>query len=202
MYATDPKADSAPAQGDGNLAPAAMPAGDGKTFTPTNDPTFQLGWDKANGKLFSQATGIYTGYIQASISFSANAKTHTCTAQFGVLKAMPGKTAAQKTAAMASKTFKGKQFCTDKTKLDSKTTSPKGGMTTANFKKIKAINRSKTELAQEKAALAALKGFTGNVTLQIIRYRAWPTTMVNLGDFNSKGGKIPALIRNTVVTLN
>jgi len=202
VLSVNPNADALPAEGDGFTPPVSMPAGDGKTFTPTNDPTFQLGWDKTNGKLFSQATGIYTGYIEAKITFTANATTYTCSAQFGVLKAMPGKTAAQKTAAMASKTFKGKQFCTDKTKLDPKTTSPKGGMTTANFKKIKPMNKSKAELAQEKAALAALKGFAGNVNLQIIRYRAWPTTMVNLGDFNSKGGKIPAAIRNTVVTLN
>jgi len=202
VLSVNPNADALPPQGDGNLVPISMPAGDGKTFTPTNDPTFQLGWDKTNGKLFSQATGIYTGYIEAKISFTANAVAYTCTAQFGVLKALPGKTAAQKAAAMVSKTFKGKQFCTDKTKLDPKTTSPKGGMTTANFKKIKSMNKSKAELAQEKAALAALKGFTGQVQIQVTRYRAWPTTMVNLGDFNSKGGKIPAAIRNTVVTLN
>jgi len=202
VLSVNPNADALPAEGDGFTPPASMPAGDGKTFTPTNDPTFQLGWDKTNGKLFSQATGIYTGYIEAKISFTANAVAYTCTAQFGVLKALPGKTAAQKAAAMVSKTFKGKQFCTDKTKLDPKTTSPKGGMTTANFKKIKSMNKSKAELAQEKAALAALKGFTGQVQIQVTRYRAWPTTMVNLGDFNSKGGKIPAAIRNTVVTLN
>jgi hypothetical protein len=74
-------------------------------------------------------------------------------------------------------------------------------MTPTNFKKIKPMNKSASELSKEKAAAAALKNFTGQVTIQVIRYRAWPTTMVNIGDHNSKGGKIPALVRNTKVNL-
>jgi len=198
-FTVDPNADTAPAEGDGNLAPKAV--GSTGKFIATNDPTFLVSWDKKNGKLTSQATGIYTGYIQASITFTKAGKTYTCTAQFGVLKAMPGKTAKDKQKAMASKVFTGKQFCIDKTKLDPKTTAPKGGLTKANFVKIKPMNKSASELKQEKAALSALKGFTGEVLIQVIRYRAWPTTMVNIGDFNSKGGKIPTLIRNTKVNL-
>jgi len=196
----DPNADVTPPEGDGDIAPKGI-TGNGK-FIATNDSTFQLAWTKATGKLVSQATGIYTGYIEAKVTFTKAGKVYTCTAQFGVLKAMPMKTAAQKAAAMKMKTFVGKQFCTDKTKLDPKTTSPKGGMTKANFVKIKPMNKSAAELKQEKAALTALKGFTGNVDVQIIRYRAWPTTMINYGDHTGKGGKIPALVRNTKVALN
>jgi hypothetical protein len=74
-------------------------------------------------------------------------------------------------------------------------------MTAANFKKIKSMNKTSAELAKEKAALAALKGFNGVVEVDVIRYRAWPTTMLNFGDHTGKGGKIPAMIRNTKITL-
>jgi hypothetical protein len=197
----DPNADVAPVEEDGDLSPAAISSGTGKTFTATNDKTFQLAWEKKNGKLTSRATGIYTGYIQAAATFTKSGKTYTCSTVFGTLKALPMKTAAQKTASMKSKTFTGKQFCIDKIKMDARTLAPKGGMTSANFKKIKSMNKTSSELAKEKLALAALKNFTGEVQIQVTRYRAWPTTMVNIGDHNSKGGKIPFLIRNTKVNL-
>ena len=197
----DPNADVAPEEGDGNSGPKGISSGGTNKFVATNDSTFQLAWDKKTGKLISRATGIYTGYIEAKITFTKAGKTHVCTAQFGVLKVMPQKTAAQKTAAMKLKTFTGKQFCIDKTKMDPKTLAPKGGMTTSNFKKLKAITKSAAELAKEKLALAALKGFAGQVDIQVVRYRAWPTTMLNVGTHTGKGGKIPALIRNTKVTL-
>ena len=197
----DPNADVAPVEGDGDLTPKGIPSEGIKKFVATNDSSFQLAWDKATGKLISRATGIYTGYIQAKATFTVGGVTHTCTTVFGTLKAMPMKTAAQKTASMKSKTFTGKQFCIDKIKMDAKTLSPKGGMTSANFKKIKSMNKTAAELAKEKLALAALKNFTGEVQIQVTRYRAWPTTMVNIGDHNSKGGKIPFLVRNTKVTL-
>lgn len=197
----DPNADVAPVEGDGNVGPKPIGPGGIKKFVPTNDKTLQLAWDKKTGKLISQATGIYTGYIEAKITFTKAGKTYTCSAAFGVLKVMPQKTAAQKAAAMKMKTFKGKQFCIDKIKMDPKSVNPKGGMTAGNFKKIKSINKSASELAKEKAALTALKGHTGLVQINIIRYRAWPTTMLNRGDHTGKGGKIPALIRNTKVTL-
>jgi len=197
----DPNADVAPVEGDGDLAPKAVPSEGTKKFVATNDSSFQVAWDKKNGKLISRATGIYTGYIQAVATFTVAGKTHTCSAVFGTLKAMPMKTAAQKTASMRSKTFTGKQFCVDKIKMDARTLAPKGGMTAANFKKIKSMNKTSAELAKEKLALAALKNFTGEVQVQVTRYRAWPTTMVNIGDHNSKGGKIPFLVRNTKVNL-
>jgi hypothetical protein len=197
----DPNADVAPEEGDGNTAPKGIPSGGVKKFVATNDSSFQVAWDKKTGKLISRATGIYTGYIEAKITFTKAGKAHTCSAVFGTLKAMPMKTAAQRSAAMKMKTFTGKQFCIDRTKLNPSTLAPKGGMTASNFKKIKPMNKSARELTAERAALAALKGFTGQVTIQVIRYRAWPTTMVNIGDHNSRGGKIPALVRNTKVTL-
>jgi hypothetical protein len=197
----DPNADVAPVEGDGGKAPKGIPSGGVSKFVATNDSSFQVAWDKKNGKLISRATGIYTGYIEAKITFTKAGKVHTCSAVFGVLKVMPQKTAAQKAAAMKMKTFTGKQFCIDKTKLNPASLAPKGGMTTSNFKKIKPMNKSASELSKEKAAAAALKNFTGQVDIQVIRYRAWPTTMLNVGDHTGKGGKIPALIRNTKVTL-
>ena len=191
--------DVGPTEDDGNVP--AKTIGSTGAFVPTNDPTFLLSWNKASGKLGSRATGIYTGYIQAVATFTVAGKTHTCSTVFGTLKAMPMKTAAQKTASMKSKTFTGKQFCIDKIKMDAKTLAPKGGMTSANFKKIKSMNKTSSELAKEKLALAALKNFTGEVRIQVTRYRAWPTTMVNIGDHNSRGGKIPFLVRNTKVNL-
>jgi hypothetical protein len=198
--AIDPNAEVGPTEGDGDT-PAKGIAGTGK-FIASNDPTFQLAWTKATGKLVSQATGVYIGYIEAKITFTKAGKAYTCTAQFGTIKALPAKTAADKLAAMKSKTFAGKQFCIDKTKLDPKTTAPVGGFTTANFKKIKPMNKLAAELTQEAAALAALKGFSGEVQVQVTRYRAWPSTMVNLGNWDSKGGRISVQIRNTKVALN
>ena len=195
----DPNGDVAPTEGDGSTPAKSIP-NTGK-FVPTNDPTFQVSWNKATGKLVSQATGIYTGYIEGKVTFTVSGTTYTCSTVFGTLKAMPMKTAAQKKAAMKLKTFKGNQFCVDKNKLDPKTTSPSGGMTKANFVKIKAVKKTAAELAQEKSALAALKNFTGEVQIQITRYRAWPTTMINFRAHTGKGGKISTLIRNTKVTL-
>jgi hypothetical protein len=88
-----------------------------------------------------------------------------------------------------------------KTKLDPKTTAPKGGITKANFTKIKATSKTSSQLTKEKAALAALKGFTGEVSIQIIRYRAYPTTMLNRNDDDGKGKKLSIQVRDTKVSL-
>ena len=204
--------DVLPPDGDGGKPPLGITGKGIKTFIATNDPTFQLAWDKATGTLISRATGIYIGYIEAKMTFKVANTTYTCSTVYGQLKvikidkltkANAKKVAAEKKAAMAMKTFPGKQFCNvDKTKLDPATLSPVGGMTPANFKKIKPIAKTAPELAQEAAAAAALKGFSGRVDFSIVRYRAWPTTMLNLGDFTGKGGKIPAVTRNTSVVLN
>ena len=195
----DPNDDVLPPEGDGGSAPKEI--SNGGKFVVTNDSTLQLSWDKKNGKLISKATGIYTGYIEAKITFTKAGKAYSCSTVFGILKVMPQKTAAQKATAMKMKTFTGKQFCIDKIKMDAKSVAPKGGMTPANFKNIKSTNKTSVDLSSEKAALAALKNFTGLVEVTVVRYRAWPTTMLNRGDHTGKGGKIPALIRNTKVNL-
>ncbi len=195
----DPNDDVLPPDDDGTDAPKAIPSG-GK-FVQSNDPTLFFSWNKSTGKLLSNATGVYIGYIEAKITFTKSGKVYTCSTVFGDLKVLPQKTAAQKAAAMKPKTFKGTQFCISKTKMDSKSLAPKGGLTAANFKKIKSMNKTSAELAKEKAALTVLKGFTGVVQVDVVRYRAWPTTMLNFGDHTGKGGKIPAMIRNTKVNL-
>ena len=195
----DPNDDVLPPEGDGDSGPKPIPSG-GK-FTKSNDPTLFFSWNKSTGKLLSNATGVYIGYIEAKITFTKSGKVYTCSTVFGDLKVLPQKTAAQKATAMKMKTFTGKQFCIDKIKMDSKSLAPKGGMTAANFKKIKSMNKTATELSQEKATLTALKGFTGVVQVDVVRYRAWPTTLLNFGDHTGKGGKIPAMIRNTKVNL-
>jgi len=204
--------DVLPPDGDGSTPPMGITGKGPKVFIASNDPTFQLAWDKVNGVLISRATGVYTGYIEAKMTFKSGGTTYSCSTVYGQLKVIKidkltktnaKKVAAEKKAAVAPKVFPGKQFCNiDKTKLDPATTSPVGGMTPANFKKIKPISKTPAELTQEAAAAAALKNFSGRVDFQIIRYRAWPTTMVNLGDFTSKGGKIAIQIRNTSVNLN
>ncbi|MEI7420266.1 MAG: InlB B-repeat-containing protein, partial [Actinomycetes bacterium] len=195
----DPNDDVLPPEGDGGTGPKEIPT-NGK-FVASNDPTFLFSWNKTTGKLVSKATGIYTGYIEAKITFVKDAVTYSCTTQFGVLKAVPGKTPAQQAKAMTLKTFTGKQFCVDKTKLNPKTTAPKGGFTKTNFPKIKPMNKTAAELNQEKAALAALKGYSGEVAVEVIRYRAWPTTMTNRTGYKGTGKKIPVQIRNTNVVL-
>ena len=197
----DPEADVAPPEDDGNAPPKAID-GSGK-FVTTNDPTVLLSWDKKNGKLTARTKGTYIGHIQATITFVKNGTTYVCSAAFGTIKPIPAKTAAEKKkAALGMKLFTGKQFCIDKNKLDPKSTSPKGGLTKPNFAKIKTMKKTAAELSQEKLALAALKGFSGEVQLQVIRYLAWPTTMVNRTGFSGKGNKIPVNIRNTKVNLN
>jgi predicted RNA-binding protein with TRAM domain len=185
-----------PVDGDGNLPPKKI-SSTGK-FTATNDSSFQVAWTKTSGKLVAQATGVFIGYIEGKITFVRGGVTHTCTTQFGQIKAMPYKTAKDRAAAGKMKTFVGKQFCTDRTKLDPKTIYPKGGMTTANFKKIKPMNKSSVEQTREKAALAALKSFQGPVEIEIVRYRASAATMTNV---DARGAIIKQTARKTKVSL-
>lgn len=198
--AEDLTSDVGPTEGDGDLPAKSIP-NTGK-FVATNDPTFLVSWSKATGKLVSQATGIYTGYIEGKITFTKAGKAYSCVAVFGTITKMPGTTAAQKKAAEAKKTFTGKQFCIDKLKMNPATTAPAGGFTKTNILKIKSMNKTAAELAQEKLALAALKNFTGTVDIQITRYRVWPTTMLNIVGHTAKGAKIPVQVRGTEITLN
>jgi len=191
--------------------PKALKCSGKAKYMATNDPTFLLACDRPKGVFISSATGVYTGYIEAKLSVNIAGTTYTCSTVFGQLKVIKidkltktnaKKVAAQKKAAIASKKFPGIQYCTGKTKLDPLTTTPIGGMTPANFKKIRAIPKTTAELAQEKVVAGLLKGYSGRIDFTVIRYRAWPTTMVNLGDFNSKGGKIAIQSRKTSVIVN
>ena len=73
-------------------------------------------WNKALGHLRVETYGIWIGRISAVSEFRISGKAYKCTVNFGTLKAMPSKTAAQKKAAMAKKTFKAATpFCNSKT---------------------------------------------------------------------------------------
>jgi hypothetical protein len=73
-------------------------------------------WNKALGHLRVETYGIWIGRISAVSEFRIAGKAYKCTVNFGTLKAMPSKTAAQKKAAMAKKTFKAATpFCNSKT---------------------------------------------------------------------------------------
>ena len=211
-FAIDPDTiDIYPPATDGSDAPFEIISSGNNTFSATNDDSFKLSWNSSTGKLVAQSVSVYTGYIEAEISFVANGTSYSCTQQFGILKAAKvdkltrnnaAKVQAQMADAMNSKTVTGKAFCTDITKLNSNTLNPVGGLTKANFTKIKAMNKTAAELKQEKKAFAALKGFTGQVNLVITRYRAWPSTMLNYNGFDGLGQKLPATVRNTSVNLN
>jgi hypothetical protein len=196
-----------PEEGDGEDTPAASIGSGGlKVFTETNDSSVQLAWDRASGKLVPRATGVYIGYIQATLTFTKDGVSYSCTNVFGSTKkytvskltSKNAKTvAAQKKKAMSKKTFTDGAFCTDTTKLS--VTS--ANMTKAGFPKIKPLSDTSAEKAAEKRAYAALKGFTGTVTIKIQRYRAWPTTALNYSGYTGTGKRIPATTRVTTVNL-
>lgn len=209
--AEDP-ADLSDAEADGDLNPAPIANAGAKTFTATNDAGFELSWDKATGKLIPRAKGVYTGFIQAKLSFTKNGVTYTCQVVFGSNSVMKNKTAKEKKAAKALKTFTTKNaFCVDPNEIKPALLNPVGGLTRGNFAKIKPSAKDAKAAATvsgskkyEAAALAQLKGFTGQVTIEIKRFRAWPTTGVNFTGDKSKvtgGKKIPVTTRTTRVTL-
>jgi hypothetical protein len=199
--------DILPEEGDGEETPAASIGSGGlKVFTETNDSSVQLAWDRASGRLIPRATGVYIGYIQATLTFTKNGDDYSCTNVFGTTKkyavskltSRNAKTvAAQKKKAMSKKVFVDTAFCTDTTKLTVTSTN----MTKAGFPKIKPGADLPAEKANEKAAYAALKGFTGTVTIKIQRYRAWPTTGLNYTGYTGAGKRIPATTRVTTVNL-
>ena len=200
-------ADVADAEGDGNAPAAAIGNGGLKTFTPTNDPSFQLAWDKASGKLIPRATGIYTGFIQAKLTFTKNGVTYTCTNVFGSNAVMKNKKPAEKKAAKASKVFSTTAaFCTDANEIKSSLFT-NVVLNPTNFAKIKpsakvagAVGTVGTK-KYEAAAFPQLKNFTGTVSIEIKRFRAWPTTGVNVTGDKKTGKKIPVTTRNTSVVL-
>lgn len=103
-------------------------------------------WDKKLGNLSIETYGIWIGKINAVSEFTIAGKAYKCSVDFGILKAMPSKTAAELKAAMAKKIFKAsKPFC-----------------------------NAKTEAAAWTALKKGYVGLDVKVT--IVRYRMYPTT--------------------------
>ena len=103
-------------------------------------------WNKKLAALTVQTYGIWIGKINAVSEFTIAGKAYKCSVDFGILKAMASKTAAQVKLAMAKKTFKANApFC-----------------------------NAKTEAAAYKALKSGYVGLTVKVT--ITRYRMFPTT--------------------------
>ena len=194
---TNPIADFATTEND-SVGPKPIPSGAAGSFVSTNDPSFQLSWNSATGKLIPRATGIYLGNIDAKVEFTKNGVNYACVMTFGNLTKMPVKTAAQKKAAKAAKVFSTTTaFCTDAKKLSI----PASLDGKANFAKLKSVPKTTAEKAAEKISFGALKGFTGTVTITVTRYRAWWSTLLNVTGDKGNGKKIKATKRVTVVTL-
>ena len=197
--------DELPEASDGNAPAVAVPTS-GSNFVQTNDPGLSVKWDKAKGLITLKSKGIYTGYILAKTTFTgSNGVTYTCTNVFGTLKAMPGKTAAQKKAAMKQKSFlTATAVCKDASGLSVPGSNGVAGNLATSFSKIKKTTKAKGTATTvgtktyEAAGQSQLKGFTGTVTFKITRYRAMPTTMKNA---YASGKRIPTATRTTVVTL-
>ncbi len=192
--------DVMPETGDGDL-PAKAVVNNKKVFVATNDSSLGVKWDKAAGLLTLQAKGVYIGYIKAEVTFTKAGVTYTCTNVFGTTKALVGKTAAQRKAALKSKVFTAAAAsCKDASALSI----PVSIGSIADFAKIKKVAKDK-KLAStvvgsakyEALALTKLKNFVGTVTIKVTRYRAWPTTMKNVAGAK----KIPAVVRTTTINL-
>ena len=191
-------------------------ANDKTKFVATNDASLLVKWDKTAGLLTLQSKGIYTGYILADTTFTKNGVTYTCTNVFGTTTAMSKANAAKKKLAMKGKVFTAPAAaCKDASLLSYPgvtlpgTTTPVAGSLGADFAKIKKVakaagNKNAPTLgtkAYEAAAQLQLKGFSGNVTIRVIRFRAWPTTMKNVTGHVPTTKRIPSTIRTTVIDL-
>ena len=204
--------------------PVAVASGGTGTFISLTDPTLMVSWDKASGKLTPRATGVYTGYIVATLNFTAGGKPYTCTNVFGSTSKLTnpkkptaptalgeGATAKQIAAynkaqatyvkALAAykvaynkvwgtKVYSSKNFCSDTSKLNG-----------TSFASLKKASKTSTEKKNEAAALKALKNYTGDVTITVKRWRAWPTTMKNKTGNAGAGKTIPATKNINTLTL-
>lgn len=203
--------------------PISIANGGTGTFVSLSDPSLQVSWDKATGKLTPRATGVYTGAIVAELRFTRNGTNYVCTTLFGSTSkltnpkkptALPNNPTARQVAAYnkamatykaaynkvwGSKVYASKNFCTDTTKLKSATVLNPFGSSFA-VAGVKA-NKTTAEKNSEKAALNALKGFTGEVTITVKRWRAWPTTMKNKTGNAGVGKTIPATKNINTLTL-
>jgi hypothetical protein len=205
---TTPVPDALDEVGDGNLSPKSV-ANNKNAFVATNDPSLLVKWDKAAGLLTLQSKGVYTGFIKAEFTFTKNGTTYTCTNVFGTTAAMASKTVAQRKAALKTKVYTaGSAACKDASGISVPGVGGVAGNLTDNFsliKKVAKVAGNATTVGTkvyEAAAQNALKGFAGNVTIKITRYRAWPTTMKNqTPGTGTNAKKIPATVRSTVLSL-
>jgi hypothetical protein len=142
MTFTITKAPTGPTVDEGDPgSPTSLSSGG---LTKMGDMAFQ--WKKSLGALTVETYGIWIGKITAVSEFTVAGKAYKCTVDFGILKALPSKTAAQKKTAMAAKTFKAsKPFC-----------------------------NSTTEAAAFKVLKANFNGLAVKVT--VTRFRMYPTT--------------------------
>lgn len=193
--------------------PVAVSPGGVNSFISLADPSLQVSWDKATGKLTPRATGVYTGFITAEVRFTVAGTLRTCTTVFGsnaalkvptkpVLAANP--TARQTAtynkalasynkafkAAWESKIFKSASVCADGSKL-----------TGTSFATLKRVAKTSAERRVEAANYKLLKNFTGDVTITVKRWRAWPTTAKNKKGNPLTGKIIPAVTNKYTLTL-
>lgn len=73
----------ADATDDIDATPVPIANGGANTFLELSDPSLQVSWDKANGKLTPRATGVYTGYVVAELKFTVAGVNYVCTNVFG-----------------------------------------------------------------------------------------------------------------------
>ncbi len=204
--------------------PIAVTSGGAGSFISLTDPSLQVSWDKAAGKLTPRATGVYTGYIVATVNFTTGGKSYTCTNVFGTTSKLANPVKPTAPAALAdgatakqiaayakaratyekalaaykvaynkvwgTKVFATKNFCVDTFKV-----------TGTTFGALKKVAKTSTEKKNEAAALKALKNFTGDVTITVKRWRAWPTTMKNKAGNTGTGKTISATKNVNTLTL-
>jgi hypothetical protein len=193
--------------------PIAISNGGANAFISLSDPSLQVSWDKANGKLTPRATGVYTGNIVATLKFTVGGVDKFCTTVFGSTTALkvPAKPvlpenatpkqalayakafAAYKkayNAAFGSKIFKSAVFCADGNKL-----------TGTTFGTLKKVAKTAAEKKVEAANLKLLKNYTGTVEISVKRWRAWPTTAKNKTGNGLTGKTIPATKNINSLTL-
>ena len=211
---TDDPTDPAPEAADViDQTPIAISNGGANAFISLSDPSLQVSWDKANGKLTPRATGVYTGNVVATLKFTVGGVDKFCTTVFGSTTALkvPAKpvlpenaTAKQAlayakafaaykkayNAAFGSKIFKSAVFCADGNKL-----------TGTTFGTLKKVAKTAAEKKVEAANLKLLKNYTGTVEISVKRWRAWPTTAKNKTGNGNVGKTIPATKNINTLTL-
>lgn len=201
--------DSLPQEGDGVLAPKAI-VSNKNAYVLTNDSSLLVKWDKKTGLLTLQSKGVYIGHIMAEVTFTKDGVSYTCVNVFGSTSALASKTAAQRKAALKTKTFTASSAaCKDASRLNVPGVGGVAGTLADNFSAIKKAAKDKKAAATvvgsakyEALAFSKLKNFTGNVTIKLTRYRAWPTSMKNLTPgTGSAAKKIPATVRLTSINL-